>query len=391
MKRVNGLLYLIVLSIFSLFSCNTPKGDLHLNEEEGHLDENEIILSKDQISEMKISLISIDSIVFYDLIQTTGRVEVPPQYNAKVSTFFEGFVKLIFPYAGEFVQKGQKLFVIENPKFLEVQRDYLESKALLHMIETDFTRQSSLREDNVTSQKNFAKSEAEFEVAKARYKSLKKTLEIMGINTDLVSPDNMSTEIVVRAPISGNINKIDISIGAYLHTSDIALEIVNLDHPHIELVVLEKDLSLIKEQQEIFFQLQNGRSKTYEAEVHLVNRTIDEESRTASVHGHLKSPEDSKEMSSGMYVEANILTDRRYVLAIAEESIVELNGRFFVLQLQLERGEEKHFTAKEIQKGKSFEGRVEVLNSKDFPKGSSFIGKGAFSLLSDGLSSGHSH
>jgi membrane fusion protein, heavy metal efflux system len=391
MNRVIRLVCLIVFLFFSLTGCHTSEEENSSHEEELHIHSDELVISNDQIEEMQIEIISFDSTVFYHKIQTTGRVEVPPQHSAKVSAYFEGYVKNIFPYAGESVEKGQKLFVLENPKYLEIQRDYLESRAVLAMLEADFKRQSYLREDNVTSQKNFAKVQAEFEVAKARHQSLKKTLEMMHLNPDRLTSETIGSEIVVRAPISGNLKKVEISIGVFLQPSDIAMEIVNLDHPHIELVVLEKDLSSIREQQEIVFQLQNGTTKKYKAEVHLVNRTIDEDSRTASIHGHLLVAEDAMEMSSGMFVEAEVLSEKREVVAIREESVVEIDQRFFVLQLISEEESEKHFQTKEILIGKTFDGKIEILNSVDFSKGSRFLGRGAFSLLNDGSNSGHSH
>ena len=97
------------------------------------------------------------------------------------------------------------------------------------------------------------------------------------------------------------------------------------------------------------------------------------------------------EMSSGMFVEAEVLSEKREVVAIREESVVEIDQRFFVLQLISEEESEKHFQTKEILIGKTFDGKIEILNSADFSKGSRFLGRGAFSLLNDGSNSGHSH
>jgi len=378
--------------LLSLSGCQ-PKDEAEKNEisANDHAHSEEIILRKDQMEEMQIEIVSLDTMDFYHSIRTTGIVEIPPQHSAAVSVYFEGYVKDIFPYAGEAIQKGQKLFVLENPKYLEIQRDFLEAKAMLSMLEADYLRQATLSEDKVTSQKHFSKVKAEFEVAKTRFKSLYKMLEMMQLNPSGLSADNLRSQIIVRAPIAGNLNKVNIRIGAYLKSSDVAMEIVNLEHPHIELMVLEKDISLVQEKQEIVFSIQDGTEKKYLAEVHLVNRTIDEETRTASIHGHLLNKMDAFKLSAGMFVEASILSERTKVRALPEESIVEVDNHFYILLLEGKEGSEMHFKPVEISKGRIFEGKIEVLNAADFPSGSRFLGRGAFALLNDGSTGGHNH
>src|SRR5690606_36905728 len=146
-----------------------------------------------------------------------GMIDVPPANRASISPYFGGYVKEIDLLTGQRVKKGQVLFTIENPEFVQMQQDFLEAKGELVYLSADYERQKSLSKDNVTSQKNFLKAQSDYTVTKVRFESLRKKLELMNINPNKLTIDNIRTKINVTSPIDGYVTKMDVTRGAYLN------------------------------------------------------------------------------------------------------------------------------------------------------------------------------
>jgi multidrug efflux pump subunit AcrA (membrane-fusion protein) len=75
-------------------------------------------------SNMKLGKLSKKT--FGDKIQTTGMIDVPPEYKAAVSSYFGGTVKDIHLLVGQSVKMGQTLFTLVNPEYVQIQQDLLK-------------------------------------------------------------------------------------------------------------------------------------------------------------------------------------------------------------------------------------------------------------------------
>ena len=89
---------------------------------------------------------------FNKAINTTGVIDVPPENKSTVSAYFGGYVKNISLLEGQEIRKGQTLFTLENPDYIQVQQEFLESKSQLTYLESDYNRQKELAKDKVNSQ-----------------------------------------------------------------------------------------------------------------------------------------------------------------------------------------------------------------------------------------------
>lgn len=320
---------------------------------------------------------------FSQVVKTTGMFDVPPEYKAAVSAYYGGYVKTIGLLPGQRVKKGQVLFTMENPEYVQMQQDFLEAKGQLAYLKNDLERQTSLRAENVTSQKVFLKAEADYNITQARYESLKKKLSLINLDPDRVTSDNLRSTVSVFSPITGFVTTVHAARGMFLNPADIALTITSTEHLHLELNVFEKDYSLVKAGQDIRFRLPGASTESYRGTVYLINHSIDPESRTANVHGHIANEEEASLFAPGMYIEADIITEASAVLALPEDAIVEAGQEHFVLLKQSAADSSYKFDQMKIQIGRSQNGYTEVLNPKDFPAGAEFLIKGAFAMVGE--------
>lgn len=342
----------------------------------------EIELSTAQFESAGMKLGRAERIAFYDEVRATGHIDVPPSNRVAVSTYFGGYVKDIDLLNGQKVTKGRVLFTLEDPQYIQMQQDLLEAKGRLSYLRSDMERQKNLLADRATSEKNFLKAESEFTVTQVQYEALRSKLRMIHIDPETLTVASIRSSIPVYAPISGYVSTLHVTKGAHLAPSDVALSIVDTDHMHLELNVFEADLPRIREDQEIRFHIRQDNSREYKASVHLINKTIDEESRTIRIHGH-PNMSDVNLLSPGMYVEARILTKADTALAIPSDAVVEANGVYYALMLTQQTGDKYIFQKVEIPEGRTDGTFRELRNAASLPRDAQFLVSGAFQLINE--------
>ncbi len=342
-----------------------------------------IRLSASQFQGAQMELGKIQRRSFSQALKTSGMLDVPPENRAFISAYFGGYVKEISLLPGQAVKKGQLLFTLENPDYVQVQQEFLEAKGQLNYLKSDYERQKELIKENIASQKNFLKAEADYQVTLARFESLKKKLSLMHINPASISPHSIQSTIAVTAPISGYVTSVHAVNGMFLNPAVPALTITRIDNLHLELNIFEQDLPLVHIGQAVRFHLQNNPAQQYEAEVSLINKSIEQEKRTVSVHAHLKEEEERNYFTPGMYVEAEILVSADTLFSLPEEAVVAVENTSYVLEKQNTAPENYTFEKKEVQAGPSQNGYVPILNRQDFNEDTEFLTKGAFNLIKE--------
>lgn len=372
--------YLFLL-LLTLAACGTEESSNEPMQAEMTEADDNIMLSQKQFEAAGMDLTNLSEQPFYESIIANGMFEVPPKYQSSVSAYYGGYVKQFELLPGEAVRRGQVLFTLENPSFINTQREFLEAKSQMNYLASEYERLQTLAEENVTAKKNFLKAEADYNRTKVQFAALKKELELMRIDTDKLTTENIRTSIAILAPISGYATDVMVTKGQLLSPEEEALHIINTNHLHLELSVFEKDLAKIKKEQTIRFTTPNLPHQFYEGEVYLINRHIDPQTRKLAVHGHLKNEKDAQLFSPGSYIEGEILTSSKIAMALPTEAVVEMEGVYYVLQLESADETEYSFTQKMIKVGAQTDDFVEVLNAGDFPEGARFLGKGAFGMI----------
>ncbi len=353
---------IVLFLMIGITSCNSSKptdnkvGTLEINESV-----IEITTAQFESSKMELGKVSTQS--FTESIKTNGYIDVPPAYRAKVSAIMGGFIKKSPLLVGDNVKKGQLLLTLENPDFIEIQQNYLEVSEQLNYLKSENERQKILFEEKITSQKNYLKAESSYKSALALSNGLAQKLKLMNINPANVKAGKITSTIGVYAPISGSITAIFTNVGEFKSSSEVLLEIINDEHKHLELVVFEKDILNVKEEQPILFSIPESSSKKYNAEVHLVGKSIDE-NRTVKVHGHVEN--ENEPFLVGMFVEAEIITNSMRKIALPVSSVLEEDGNFYILVLKDKNDAFYQFEKVKINIGSKNEDWVEVkdLNLK---------------------------
>ncbi|MBU2921908.1 efflux RND transporter periplasmic adaptor subunit [Winogradskyella psychrotolerans] len=378
-------LHIIIFALL-ITACEKEKNNVLgvTPTEEVHED---ITVTQAQFKSENMAFGNIEEFDFNEGIKVNGMIDVPPQNKSSISTFIGGYVTKTPLLIGSEVKKGQLLVTLENPEYVEIQQNYLEVAEQLNYLKSEFNRQKTLFDEQITSEKNYLKAESTYKSNLAHYNGLRKKLQMMHINPQRVEQGTISSSINLYAPIDGFVTKVNVSNGTYVSPSDVILEIVDTHHVHLELSVFEKDIMAIKKGQKIRFQIPEASDQTFNADVHLVGTTIDGESRRVQVHGHIDNDEDH--FIVGMFVDAEIITDSTKRIGLPKEAIISLEEANYVLVLKTKENNEFHLEKVKVTIGKATEDVVEILNSEDL-KDKKILVKGIGMLLNDS-EGGHSH
>ena len=210
------------------------------------------------------------------------------------------------------------------------------------------------------------------------HQSLRAKLVLLNINPRNVEKGILTSTITIFSPITGDIVIMNANVGMYVAPSDVILEIVDTDHLHLELAVFEKDILNVKIGQKIHFKVPEASKEVFNAEVHLVGKSIEGNDRTINIHGHLDDAIKQK-LLTGMFVEAEIIINSKKGLAIPSEALVTENNKNFVLLLDNEKNGYS-FKKVSVTIGEKSEKFVEIIPNTVINASSRILTKGVFDL-----------
>lgn len=370
-----------ILTVFlALIACGNSEKNKTSNIEEP-VNSNEILITQSQFNSEQMQLGKLEEHDFNEEIKTSGIIDVPPHNKATVSAFMGGYITKTPLLIGDKVKKGQLLVTLENPEFVEMQQQYLEIAEQLSYLKSEFTRQKTLFDEKITSEKNYLKAEGTYKSSLAHYNGLRKKLNMLNISTAAVEQGKLTSTVNLYSSIDGFVTKVNVSNGAYVSAADVIMEIIDTDHIHIELSVFEKDILKIKKNQKIRFKIPEASSETFEAEVHLVGTTIDEKTRIVKVHAHILNEEQAN-FIVGMFVEATIITGSVKSLALPKDAVLDMNDDYFALILNKKESNNFYFKKIKLDLGSQNEDYATVLNSDEL-KNKDILINGGFMLLNE--------
>ena len=368
---INKLTLITAISLL-FFSC---KKEVIANSE-GNQDLISVTKTQFEASKMEIATPIEES--FDVTIQAAGTIDVQPQFRAKITPFLGGYVKNTTIKIGDKVVKGQTLVTLENTEYLDLQKEYSTVAEQITFLKSEYERQKTLFEEKISSQKNYLKAESDFRQAKGMYQSLKQKLQLLNINPSQVERGIFTSQITLKAPISGNVTLINANVGMFMAPSDIILELVDSNFLQLHLAVFEKDILHIKSNQKITFTIPEASDEVYQSSIEIIGKSIENQDRTISVYGSL-APEMRQKLLPGMFVEAKISTHSKKGLAVPIDAVFTENNKSYVL-VQKKSKKEFEFQKIEVSLSNKNERFVEIIPSKDINYQTKILTKGVFEL-----------
>lgn len=372
MKTLNKLIF--PLLILLLVSCAEKKANTPIKSVSTSIPD-EVNLTEAQLKLIGLKLGKIESRTISNTIKANGVLDVPPQNMVTVAAMLGGFVKKTDLLQGMQVKKGQVIAVMEDPAYIQLQQEYLESKSQLDFSEMEYQRQQELAKENINAQKTLQQAQSNFLSAKAKVSGLKSKLKLINIVVADLESGNIKSEVNIYAPISGYVTQVHVNLGMYVNPRDVMFKIVDTKHLHAEITVYEKDVLNIKIDQRVRFQLAN-ETKERIARVYLVGKEISAD-RTVRIHCHLEK--EDTDLLPGMYLSALFETSVNNVPSLPEQGVINFEGSDYVFIANNEA--DRIYKMIKVTKGVTESGFSEITLPQEIDPSSLFVIEGAYDLL----------
>ncbi len=356
MKNIHLYILITLISTIMLVSCNgtlsktQDKEDIEANQtksketKEEH--EEELTLTQEQIEALHIKIDTVSKRNMGDFIQVNGKLGVPPQNEAVVTSILGANISGINVIEGDEVRKGQVLAYISHPDIITMQTKYIEAYNRLTFLKQDYNRQKKMYDAGVGSGRDYQQARSEFSSSKGVAKGYESQLQLLGISSQKVREGSIVQAAPVTSPIDGFVEKVQIKSGQYVQPQTPMFEIVNTEHIHADLMVFEKDISKVKNGQLVTFRIEALDNQEMTANIYSVGKSFEEEPKALHVHAEIENKNNN--LIPGMYVNARIITENKMEQSLPEDAIFEEGGMYYVFTAKKEDNGTWGFVPKEI-------------------------------------------
>lgn len=363
---------IVAVFVFLTTSCSTAP-DSAANE--APAPEADVVeLTKEQEQHAGIGFGKAELRTLGVLVPVQGVVDVPPQNLVSISAPMGGYIRTTDLLPGMEVRKGQTLAMLEDPRFIQLQQDYLIAKGRAELLARDHERQAALNASKTTSDKVFQEATTDLNAARIAMSALSEQLQLIGIEPGKLTAENLSRSVALRSPIHGWVSSVNVNIGRYVQPSDVLFELVDPTDLHLALTVFEKDLALVHVGQEVHARPTANPDLKYDAKVILVGRSLDND-RSAVVHCHFNEAPKLLLPGMAMSAELELTTDPTY--CVPTEAVVR-SSEGEVVFIRLGDG---RYKMEKVETGAVEYGYTEILRPRDAVIKGDLTVKGAYKLL----------
>lgn len=362
---------IIVLLSLVVFGCKNSQQEQE--KQPNSVNENLISLTKEQLQNFQLSTTELQEKNIHHTLKLNGTIDVPPQNLVSVSSALGGRVQSTKLLPGMHFRKGEILVTLEDNQYIQLQQDYLTTKAQLQNAREEYNRQKELNQSKASSDKVFQQAQADYRILEASLAALEQKLQLIHINSNQISVNNIKRTSNIYAPFDGYVTKVMVNIGKYVSPSDVLFELVDPRDIHLNLKVFEKDWDKIQIGMPVVSYTNNQPDKKYSGKIILIGKNISED-RAVEVHAHFDNYD--ARLIPGMYMNAEIEIPETKNLALPDECIVSFEGKHFVFKQK----DTANFEMIAVEVGSSGDGFTEILNADNL-KNSKIVQQGAYTLL----------
>lgn len=321
-------------------------------------------------------------------LQLTGEVRFDERRVSHLNTQAEGIVRAVHAGLGDRVRAGQALIEIESVAVGEAEGACLEAQAVLRLARRNHERALGLRNEGISSEKEYLQARQELETAEIRAESALGALTRLGMSAAdarRLGPESARGRLTLRAPASGTVLALHAVPGEVARTEEPLAAIGDNATMWVWADLYERDIARFARSRIAPRLAATVTVKAYPGEefrgtVDFVSPAMDEASRTVRLRIAVANPRGR--LFAGMFADVKVfLPGAEQALALPRTAVLEDAGRSFVFIHH--HGD--YYVRRPVEPGRSWGERVEVL--RGLKGGEVVVADGSFLLKSDVLRS----
>jgi len=324
-------------------------------------------ISKEQFESEKMTIGEPVLYPFADKVHFTGTIIPSINGQAQISLPLPGIIENIQCKPAQMINKGTVLFEISGHWFIDLQKDFSESSAILSRLKSDYLRAKELYNDNISTQKEFTAAESNYYAENAKYKALKTKLESMGLDVAKIEKGEFYPSFPVKSPINGFVSSISASLGQYIDPQQTIAEIIDNNSFQLKIYVFEKDIDKIDNGQTVEFYLNANKTQKYQATINAIGRTIMLDTKSIECYATITKNKNIN-LVSNQFVEGEIFATLDSVLSVPETAIINLENEQYVLMFEKEENAIFYFRKVKVSTGRTANNFMELTGQKPLKK-----------------------
>jgi len=267
-------------------------------------------------------------------IATVGKLRA----NASVTLRAEmpGRIKELSFTEGAGVKKDDPIIKFEDA---DAQADFKQAEAEVMLRTADFGRSSKLFEQKIGSTKDFDKAKAELAMAEGRLDAARAKLD----------------KTLIKAPFSGTIGLIDVSVGAYVQAAQDLVTIVDSTPIKVEFKIPEKHVHDIGVGQSVEIRIDAFKDQVFIGTVEAVDAQVEAESHSIALRAAI--PNENGLLKPGLFTNVSLIIGEQGETILIDEAAVDREGEIEFVWI-VEKGKTRR---NRVLTGSREDGKIEVI------------------------------
>jgi cobalt-zinc-cadmium efflux system membrane fusion protein len=264
---------------------------------------HEIVISTQQMEWLGINLGPVEPAAWVTTDRLPARVVIPPLQERVVSTPSGGLVTALRVGMGDEVKRGDVMALIESPKLVALQREYLQTLTESKLAAAEFKRDAQLFEEGIISERRYLATRGTHSLATATLDERRQALLLSGMDErtvdELAHIRRLSSALEVKAPDNGVVLKGMAVVGQRVEHSDPLFRIAALEPLWLEIRVPLDRLQGVDVGSTVELPCSKG-----EARVTLIGRDVDPDTQTILVRA--EAHETNQCLRPGQFVQVRL-------------------------------------------------------------------------------------
>lgn len=329
-----------------------------------------------QVTDIKTT--RLEEQVVNEQIFVTATIQANQNKLVRIAPRVPGRIFRVMANLGDKVRQGQPLALMDSIEMGEAQSAYAQAASDYELTKTNLERAERLYSDQIIPQKDYLRTRAESEKAKAVLRAADQKLKALGVESNKIGKVNPSV-FALTAPFAGIVIQKDAVLGELAQPDRTLFSVADLSNVWIETNLFEKDLEKIKVGAPATVSVAAYPGEKFKGKVTYISALMDTESRT--VKARVEVPNTNDLFKLGMFATAAIETGGSdKALLLPEESVVLIQGQPTIF-IKTGNG----YEARAVELGEKLPGHVKVKNG--IKAGESVVTSGAYALKAKMLKS----
>ena len=330
----------------------------------------QIHLTEAEIKTAHIRTEPIAEAAVHEHIQVTATIQANQDRLAHVTPRVPGRIIGITANLGDRVKAGQVLASLDSIELGEAHSAYLQAESQWKLAQADFERAEKLYAEQIVPQKDYLRSRAEQEKARAGLRAATDKLRLMGVAP--TRSENAVSVFPLKAPFTGTVIEKHAVLGELAEPDESLFSIADLSVVWIEANLYEKDLGKVKTGASVNVTVAAYPDAVFKGRLTYISSVMDKESRT--IKARVEVANGDGRLKPEMFATAAIDTASvGKALTIPAGAVVMMEGKKAVFVR-----EKEGFEPRTVDLGDNLGGRLVVKGGIE--AGEAVVVEGAYAL-----------